>query len=391
MRRLTLGSYPSMRLPDARSEADRLRGAVSSGCDPIAERKQAASDAEQRSQVLGLSKAIRDYDLFLERRDVRDRKNVISALRRRLLGDSDEMGDVLGDVLLTDIQRHDVMRIVNGLELSGMSGAARSLRQKTTTFLNWAVDEGRLSANPLAGMRKRRETRTDRLKRPGRMLSDVDLARLFHSCSSLRSEGSLGQRLMSSLVQILILTGQRRTETSRMRYEDLSDDWSWWTIPASVAKNGLAHDVPLPLVARKIVHAVPRHHGCPWVFSTNGAAPISGWSKLEPKIRVAASAFGLEGHWTLHDLPRSFRSGLTRLRIDSELAEIMLNHRPERLRSIYDLEPRLDERAAAAAAWADHVQQQVSTGLELAERPDVVAPSVSKQTDESHAKSEQEI
>lgn len=358
MRRLTLGSYPGMGLPTARREADRLRGEVSTGADPLAERKQAQVDARRTNQVLSLAKAISDYDLFLARRDVRDRQNVISMLRRRLLAESETAPEGLGDVQLTDIGRHDVMRLVNALDVAGLPGAAKSLRQKTTTFLNWAVDEGRLMANPLAGMRKRRETRSDRLSKARRMLGDADLGCLWRACAELRDEGSPGQRMMAALVQILVLTGQRRTETSRMRFSDFSEDGKWWIIPAAEAKNGLEHPVPLPHAAREIVAGLPRYDQSEWVFTTNGLAPLSGWSKLEPRVRTKASQAGLDGRWTLHDLRRSFRSGLTRLRVDSELAEIMLNHRPERLRAIYDLEPRLDERAMAAQAWATHVLKQ---------------------------------
>jgi integrase len=92
------------------------------------------------------------------------------------------------------------------------------------------------------------------------------------------------------------------------------------------------------------------------VFSTNGRTPISGWSKLEPKLRVQA---GLTEDWTLHDLRRTFRSGMTRLGVEPDVAEIMLNHRPDTLRSIYDRDPRLDARRDAAERWANHVQAVV--------------------------------
>ena len=72
-----------------------------------------------------------------------------------------------------------------------------------------------------------------------------------------------------------------------------------------------------------------------------------------PKLRAAA---GLAEDWTLHDLRRTFRSGMTRLGIEPDVAEIMLNHRPDTLRSIYDRDPRLDARRDAAERWANHVR-----------------------------------
>lgn len=363
VRRVRLGAYPRVGLDDARREAKQLAGEVAKGRDPIAEQKaeeeRLAAAGAARAARLSLRAALDAYDADLARRAVRDRRNVLSALRRRLLGDdATDQGArpfALGDLPLVDLDRAAVMRIVAAIEAAGEPGAARSLRQKATTFLNWATDQGHISANPLAGMRRQRATRAERVEKRGRMLADAELAVLWRACVASAAGPAPGLRALASIVRVLILTGQRRTETARMRWADLDDDRAWWTIPAAEAKNGVAHAVPLPPAVRAVIEAQPVHAGCPWVFTTDGASPVSGWSKLEPKLRAAAANAGLDGPWTLHDLRRSFRSGLTRLRIDSELAEIMLNHRPEQLRAVYDLEPRRDERAAAAERWTLHV------------------------------------
>ncbi len=78
---------------------------------------------------------------------------------------------------------------------------------------------------------------------------------------------------------------------------------------------------------------------------------------MMPELRKAA---GLDAPWTLHDLRRTFRSGLTALGVEESVGEIMINHRPETLRSIYDREPRLDARRAAAKRWAAHLAGLVS-------------------------------
>ncbi|SFJ25045.1 tyrosine-type recombinase/integrase [Albimonas pacifica] len=361
LRRVTIGTYPAVGLADARREAERLRGLVVVGRDPAAERKaaleaEAARDreAERAAAEPRLADGLAAYDAYLARRGVRDRVNVVSALRRRLLGDANA-STALGDIRLKDIARTDVARIVSGLEADGLPGAAKALRQKTATFLNWAADEGLIDANPLAGMRQRRATRMERLKTPGRMLDDDELRALLRACRTAASGPGGGLKVLGDVVTILALTGQRRTETARMRFEDLDETLTWWRIPGEEAKNGVPHPVPLGPMARAIIAAQPRHESCPWVFTSNGRTPVSGWSKLEPKLRMLAEAEGVEGRWTLHDLRRSFRSGLTRIGVDSELAEIMLNHRPERLRAIYDREPRIREREKASRRWEEHL------------------------------------
>lgn len=351
VKRITIGDATRWTLDGARREAARLRGEVADRRDPAQERREAAEALNQAKAVqaaqdarLRLSAALGAYERHLAQRGVRDRVNVLSALRRRLLAEPPEG---LGDVAVADLDRPAIMAIVTKLEAAGLTGAARSLRQKAATFLNWAADRGHIQANPLAGMRRERSTRAQRLAGSGRALTEAELRTVWKAC-----EAPGVNRVLGAIVRVLILTGQRRTETALMRWQDVDLETGWWTIPAEVAKNGEQHEVPLPPVLRDLIAAQPRHAGGAYVFTNTGDKPVSGWSKLEPKLREAAD---LAEPWTLHDLRRSFRTGLTRLGADERLAELMINHRPLDLRAVYDREPRLQERRRLAERWAARV------------------------------------
>lgn len=344
-RRMTLGKVGTLRLEDVREAALGIRGRVLRGEDPVAERR--AQRREAKRPALTLREALDRYDTDQGRRGVTDRKNVRSALQRHLL-------DHGGDVPLAELDRRAVVEAVEALEAKNLPGAARSLRGHASTFLKWCADRGLIEANPLQGYRAPRATRAQRIARPGRDLTDTETALVWEACGAGGINPAFGQ-----IIRMLILTGQRRTETARMRWADLGENRKWWCIPPDQTKRGIAHEVPLPPLAQKIIASVPRHAGCEFVFSTNGRSPISGWSKLEPKLRERA---GLAEDWTLHDLRRTYRSGMTRLGIDPDVAEIMLNHRPDTLRSIYDRDPRLDARRDAAERWANHVRAIVDPG-----------------------------
>lgn len=77
---------------------------------------------------------------------------------------------------------------------------------------------------------------------------------------------------------------------------------------------------------------------------------MSGWTQRMRKLVKASST-----KFTPHDCRRTFRSGLTRLGVDGDIAEMMLNHVREELLETYDHEPRAADRAAAAKRWADHL------------------------------------
>lgn len=351
-RRYTIGKVEGLRVDDARAFALDLRARAIKGEDPALDR------SEQRKQkarpALTLAEALDRYDRDQERRKVVGRAQVMSSLRRQLL-------DHVKDQPLAQLDRRAVVEAVETLEAAGMAGAARALRSHASTFLKWCADRGLMEANPLQGYRAARSTRAQRVAQPGRDLSDTELAWAWHAAGGPKVSPAFG-----ALVRMLILTGQRRTETSHMRWSDLSEDGKLWRIPASETKNGVAHEVPLPPLARSIIAGLTRYKTCDFVFSTKGAVAISGWSKLEKNLRAQLEAdaarraaegdgAGILVPWTLHDLRRTFRSGLTRLGVEPDVAEIMLNHRPETLKAVYDRDPRLAERTAAAERWALHV------------------------------------
>ena len=59
--------------------------------------------------------------------------------------------------------------------------------------------------------------------------------------------------------------------------------------------------------------------------------------------------------WTNHDLRRVVRSGLSKLRIEFNVAEMILAHRPPGVVGTYDVHQYLDERREALDEWAKHI------------------------------------
>lgn len=301
------------------------------GRDPQADRQEDA-----RREASRLDRLLDGYEAHLRARSVVNAKPIMAMLRRELLV---PLGKVAGE----SIRRRDVADRVSRLEAAGKPGAAQDLRAKATTFFSWAANRDLIYANPLAGWRRDRATRAQMKVRPGRALSAHELATVWRACSDLPAP-------FGDFVRFLLLTGQRRTETAVMRREDVDLDAGIWTIPARHAKNGREHRVPLPPLAIAIIRRQARHAGDPHVFATGLRKPMSGWTKRQDKLIELSGV-----QFTLHDCRRTFRSGLTALRVENELAEIMLNHVRDDLEERYDREPRSKERMAAASAWADHI------------------------------------
>jgi integrase len=355
LRWLTLGEVGAIGLADARDAAGIHLGAVAKGADPAAQRRE----TRRQARAL-LEPAIARYEEELWRRGVVRSRETSSLLRRELL-------EPFGNVDLATLDRATMVERVAAIERAGLPGKAKDFRSKAGTFLNWAAGSGLIPANPLAGWRRPRRTRAERLARPGRALADAELPALW------RAIGGARDPFLSAYLYTLLLTGQRRTETALMRWSDLRTDAAGaiveWGIPAEVTKAGRAHRVPVPPELDLILRALPRLAGVDLVFpgshrrkgAREGRAdvtsrpPMSGWAQRLAPVQAATAEAGL-AHWTPHDLRRTVRTGLGRLGVDQEIAELMLNHAPgDELAAIYDRGDYWARRREAAERWARHV------------------------------------
>jgi integrase len=330
---------------DIEEAVEIVRGRLAKGGDPAGERKAETKRARAR-----LEPALDAYEADLERRHVVQRKMVMSLLRREMLRP-------LGNVDLATLTRNDLVERIAAVEASGRPGAAQDLRKNAAVFLGWCADTGRITVSPLAGWRRQRKTRAQRLNRPGRALEDWEIRPL---CEAFAATGwPFGPYL-----EMLLLLGQRRTETALMRWRDLDLRNGVWTVPAKVTKSGREHKVPLPPVAIEIVQDLPRLARCDLVFPGRHGKPMSGWRyRLMPvygRTRAARMA-----PWTPHDLRRTMRTGLGRLGVDRIVSELLLNHAvSDELAQVYDRGDYWQKRVEAAGQWADHVvaQANVATG-----------------------------
>jgi integrase len=147
----------------------------------------------------------------------------------------------------------------------------------------------------------------------------------------------------------LLLTGQRRAETSRMKWSDIED--GVWTIPASQSKSKREMRVPLSDMAWQVLNCLPRVSET-HVWASATGRPITGFSYA---VRWASRESGVTG-WSLHDLRRTFRTGLARLKVDHFVAERALNHAVKGLTAVYNKYDYETEKREAFQRWADDLR-----------------------------------
>lgn len=234
-------------------------------------------------------------------------------------------------------------------EIEAESGRVTSNRARSTAnaMFVWAMQEGLVDSNPVAGTKKRKETTRKRV------LNADELVAVWKACNGDEH---------STIVRLLILTAQRRQEVGGMAESEVQRDFKMWSLPGSRTKNGFPHLVPLPAVALALLPA-PRTDR-DFLFG-RGDGAFSGWSRCKERLdaRIASNAADGKGiaPWTLHDLRRTARTGMGSIGVAPHIAERVLNHVSARsdMEKTYDQWQYLEEKRSALDRWAAHVMDLV--------------------------------
>jgi integrase len=115
----------------------------------------------------------------------------------------------------------------------------------------------------------------------------------------------------------------------------------------------------LSAAAKRVLEELPRIEGCDYPFTTNAAAPISGFSTFKLKLDIACGATSWTQGWTLHDLRRTTRSLMSRAGVNPDIAERCLGHVIGGVRGVYDRHQYIEEMRHAFEALANQIERIV--------------------------------
>ncbi|RUW30283.1 site-specific integrase [Mesorhizobium sp. M1E.F.Ca.ET.041.01.1.1] len=165
------------------------------------------------------------------------------------------------------------------------------------------------------------------------------------------------------MVQLLLLTGQRRDEIAELKWSEISADLTAITLEASRTKNSRPHIVPIAPLAKTIIEALPRivdADGGPsdYVFTTTATTPFSGFSNGKKTLDKHCGEPALP-EWHLHDLRRTCATELAKLGVKQEVTEAILNHKTGKVSGVAAIYNRYEyesEKRNALEQWAIRMQ-----------------------------------
>jgi integrase len=323
LRRETIGRYPRVSLSNARSAAlDRMRVAQD-GADARERRSRAPATITYSELV----EAYTDKHLKVNARSWR---NIHRGLTGRV------MLPFLKRSVAT-ITRREIIDLCDAMVAAGTPQAAVNHLRYLKMLFNWAAGRDMIINNPCAGVKPPART----VERD-RVLSDAEIAAVWDGTLKLPTP-------YGEMYRMFMLTGQRRSEVSTMRWGELAGNL--WTIPREKVKKDRAHTVPLSPTARATLTKLakrPRFDDDGFVFTTTGGTSASSnFAKVKRQLDQISGVTG----WTIHDIRRTVRSKLAELGVPREVARKVLNHEDGKVDRIYNRHEYLAEKREALERW----------------------------------------
>jgi integrase len=362
--RVTLGRHPALTLKDARAKAGNVIELASSGTDP----REVEDDRKRRArEAAGNTFETVAHEFMSKYARVRLRPNTIAKYEQALFGSATKH---LATQPLSKIGRRDIIVIMDGFQERRTLTAADRALACLRKFFNWAADREYIDHSPVNRIRP-----IVGLTQRERSLSKEEIGFIWRAFEQEECHSADSRSVFAFFLKVLLLTAQRRSEVAEMRWEELQaleGEAPLWIMPKAPpppadqrTKNGRPHVVPLSPIAAEILKSVPRTSS-QYVFSSNGATPISGFSKLKTRIdSFIAAARKSEGvppiaAWQFRDLRRTASTHMNDfLGVESHVVEAILNHvsgpAKRGVAGTYNKAFYLEDRRKAMRLWSDYI------------------------------------
>jgi integrase len=269
---------------------------------------------------------------------------------------------LLGKRLVKDLQASDIARFVRDVQ-SGKTAAVvkTGLRGKAVVeggpgtaartvgllggILSYAVGEGIIPANPATGVKRPAD------KRRTRRLSVEEYEALGQCLAEAEARRETWQGL--AVMRLLILTGCRLQEVTRLSWAEV--DLAGCALRLDDTKEG-GSTRPLGSAARRLLAALPREPGSPWVFpAPRGSGSFGGAPGTIERLTSRAALSGVGAHTLRH----SFASTAGDLGYSDSTIGAMLGHAGSTVTSRY-----VHHLDAVLVAAADKVSEAIAASMD---------------------------
>jgi integrase len=326
--RFTIGTYPALKLADARDEALKLLAQTKTGDDPASERRR-ARQAVKTAPIRTFGDL---FDAYIDASKKGHWKPRKKQKRERTIRDEEAVyrryiKAKLGNTFIEDIHRSTVKKLLRDLMDTGIKAQTIQVQAiiRQTFAFGIAEYEDLIPINPAIGFGVIGTT-----KPRTRTLTDNELREFWIAVldpPKFRAPNKRGKilplylsRSMGIALQLCTLLLVRENEIAGMRLDELNFDTKTWLISGDRMKAGVPHLVPLTDEAIELIKEAIGLRPSPtldcvfpsprWHLENKGILPNSIYHAMVDIL----GAIKLK-HATPHDLRRTGSTALTSERI----------------------------------------------------------------------------
>ena len=236
----------------------------------------------------------------------------------------------------TEIRRRDIRTLIERVAERPAPVMANRIQALIHKMFNFGIAHEIVEFNPCAQLEHpARERPRDRV------LTDAEIRQFW---SVLDGEPPH----IAAAFRMRLITAQRGGEVHGMRWEHVDLTGRWWTIPGSVAKNGLAHRVPLSDLALEVLFALRDQQ----TAKTAVSPYVLPAAARDPRRRRPTLArLGLSD-FRGHDLRRTAASRMASAGCSRLVIGKVLNHAEPGVTAVYDRHTYDAEKRQALQSWA---------------------------------------
>ena len=345
-KRISLGTYPTVSLKDARERREQAKRLIEQGIDPSNQRKEAkaAAAAIEQEQNTTFEAVARDW--FSKKRNAwtpGHQKKILSRLENQLF-------PFLGAKLFSSLEPGDFLAAIQKAESRGAIETAHRLAQLCGQVSRYARIVGLTRYDVAAGLT---EALTPVQTNHYATITDpTEVGHLLRAIDEYAGEPSICFAL-----KVLPFVFVRSVELRGAEWREFDFESATWIIPAERMKMKRPHTVPL---ARQVITLLNDLHSLtgngrylfPSLFSAS--RPISDMGLLNALRRMGYA----KGVMTIHGFRSMASTLLNEQGYRADVIEAQLAHGEKNaIRAAYNHAEYLPERRQMMQEWADYLDE----------------------------------
>lgn len=370
-REIGLGPFPEVSLAKAREKAGEAKEAIRNGVDPVEARK-AARSALLASQRQGLT-FIEAFEKYAAKKLPELRTDRYRAQWRATV--EKYAFPELGNMLVQDITREDVLRILHPI-WETRTETATKVRQRVEKTLDYAKASGLRTGDNPAAWRGNLELA---LSAPNKIapkenypaLQLDDAARWWTDLQSRKTVGAAALAFQA-------LTASRTGAVRFATWDEIDLDARLWTIQpgrtsSKIPPTGKPHRVPLTDTTVALLTNLPRMGDLLFTSPRGGVLSDATLGKVMRSMHDVDIERGGAGYLDArtkaqavpHGMRSCFRVWVSeRTEFDGDMAEIALAHKVgSKVRQAYDRSDMIEKRRAMMAAWGRFLHGEIRAAV----------------------------